>query len=105
MRSREKHEIPILILNGLRKVILSATSHCKIGVKDNQTTLVVGLIVKTDISYTWSTDLSKCSTCVLYCGILLFLGQAGAVRLAISRALLNFEDSYLEPLQKGLREY
>ena len=30
------------------------------------------------------------------------VGQAGAIRLAISRALLNFEDSYLEPLQQGL---
>ena len=30
-----------------------------------------------------------------------FPGQAGAIRLAISRALLNFEDSYLEPLQQG----
>ncbi|CAH3178110.1 unnamed protein product [Porites lobata] len=28
-------------------------------------------------------------------------GQAGAIRLAISRALLNFEDSYLEPLQQA----
>ena len=40
-----------------------------------------------------------------YLWFLLFLGQAGAIRLAISRALINFEDSYLEPLQKGLREY
>ncbi|KAL9969271.1 hypothetical protein ACROYT_G021467 [Oculina patagonica] len=35
-------------------------------------------------------------------------GQAGAIRLAISRALLNFEDSYLEPLQKArllIRDY
>ena len=30
------------------------------------------------------------------------VGQAGAIRLAISRALLNFEDSYLELLQQGL---
>ena len=66
MRSRERQEIPILILNGLRRVILSATSHWKTGVKDNQTTLVVGLILKADISYTWSRDLLKCSTCVLY---------------------------------------
>lgn len=28
-------------------------------------------------------------------------GQAGAIRLALSRALLNFEDSYLEPLQEA----
>ncbi|KAJ7385860.1 37S ribosomal protein S9, mitochondrial [Desmophyllum pertusum] len=28
-------------------------------------------------------------------------GQSGAIRLAISRALLSFEDSYLEPLQKA----
>ena len=41
----------------------------------------------------------------LFVLFLLFLGQAGAIRLAISRALINFEDSYLEPLQKGLREY
>lgn len=37
-------------------------------------------------------------------GFLCSLGQAGAIRLAISRALLSFEDSYLEPLQKGLRQ-
>lgn len=28
-------------------------------------------------------------------------GQVGAIRLAISRALLNFEDSYVEPLQQA----
>ncbi|PFX34651.1 28S ribosomal protein S9, mitochondrial [Stylophora pistillata] len=28
-------------------------------------------------------------------------GQSGAIRLAISRALLNFEDSYLEPLEEA----
>lgn len=39
---------------------------------------------------------------MLMCWFLLFLGQVGAIRLAISRALLNFEDSYLEPLQQGL---
>lgn len=37
-------------------------------------------------------------------GFLCSLGQAGAIRLGISRALLSFEDSYLEPLQKGLRQ-
>lgn len=28
-------------------------------------------------------------------------GQSGAIRLALSRALLNFEDSYLEPLEEA----
>ena len=31
-------------------------------------------------------------------------GQAGAARLAISRALLSFSDSFAEPLQNGKRD-
>lgn len=36
------------------------------------------------------------------CVVLIFVGQAGAARLAISRALLSISDSFAEPLQEGM---